>query len=116
MLIFRHTSGQNFRDHCIGDGWETEVDRAGRSSVFQVIDLTQRQHKSEHTLTVIEQDISPLPAFQAAKGQSRTDRKTQGVDGADRIGAEGHGIGIIAQLDAFFGELVDDTATIDITG
>ncbi len=32
----------------------------------------------------------------------------------DRVGAEGHGVGVVAQLDAFLLKLVDDAAAVDV--
>ena len=55
-----------------------------------------------------------LPALQAAEGQRAAYGKAEGVDGTDRVRAKGHDIGVIAHLDPFLLQLVDNAAAVDI--
>ena len=102
MLVGRDAGGQDLGDDGVGDDREAEVDRARRGGVLQVVHFAQRQHEGEDAVLVVEQDLARLPALHAAEGQRRAGGEAQGVDGADGVGAEGHGVGVVAQLDAFF--------------
>ncbi len=49
MLVIRHAGGQNLGDDGIGNHWEAVVDRSGCRGIFEIIDLTQGQHKGKDT-------------------------------------------------------------------
>jgi len=116
VLIGGHAGGQNLRDDGVGDDGEAEVDRARRRRVLEIVHLAQRQHKGEDAILVVEQDVTRLAALHAAEGQGRAHGEAQGVDGADRVRAEGHGVGVVAQLYPLFDQLVDDAPPVDIAG
>lgn len=59
--------------------------------------------------------MSRLAAFQAAEGQRRAHGEAQGINGAERVGAEGDSVGVVPQLNPFL-ELVDDAAAVDVAG
>ena len=54
------------------------------------------------------------PPFRPPKVSALRDGKAEGVDGADRVGAEGHDVGVVAHLDPFLLQLVDDAAAVDV--
>ena len=116
VLIGGDAGGQDFGDDRIGDDREAEVDRPGRGRVFQVVHFAQGQHKGKDAVLVVHQDVAGHAAFHTAEGQRGAGGKAQGIDGADRVGAERDGVGIVAQLDAFFDQLVDDAAPVDVAG
>ncbi len=114
VLVARHTRGQDLRDDGIRNYREAIVDRPGCRGILQIIHLAQRQHKGKHTLPVVEQDVARLSRLETAKGQRRAGSKAQGINGAERIRTKRHGVGIVPQFDALFGQLVDDAAPIHI--
>ncbi len=115
MFKCSHTRGQDFGDDCICNHRETIVDGTCGSRILEVIHFSQRQYEGEHARTIIEQDLTRLPHFQTSEGEGRPGGESEGVNGADRIGAKGNGIGIVSQLNALFHQLVDNAPSIDIT-
>ena len=116
VLVASDAGRQDLGDDGVGDDGEAEVDGAGSGGVLQVVDLAQRQHEGEHPVLVVEQDVARLAALEAAEGERRAGGKAERIDGADGVGAEGHGVGVVAQLHALFHELVDDAAAVDVAG
>ena len=57
-----------------------------------------------------------VAGLHAAEGERRAGGEAQGVDGRDGVDAEGHGEGVVAELDALLHELVDDAAAVDVAG
>ena len=114
VLVLGDAGGQNFRDDGVGNDREAEVDRPGGGGIFQVIYFAQGQHKGKDPFPVVEQNIARLTCLQAAKGKSGAGGEAQGIDGAEGVGAEGDSVGVIAQFDPFFVELVDDGTAVDV--
>ena len=87
----------------VGDHREAVVDGAGGGRVLQVVHLAEGQHEGKDAVLVVEQDDpARLAALQAAEGQGRPCREAERVDGRDGVEAEGHDVGVVAQLDALF--------------
>ena len=55
-----------------------------------------------------------LAGLHAAEGERRAGGEAERVDGGDRVEAERHREGVVAELDALFLKLVDDAAPVDV--
>src|SRR5690606_11852054 len=95
---------------------EAEVDGASRRGIFQVVHFAEGEDEGEDALLVVEQDLARLTGFESTKGQGGAGGKSQSVDGGDGVGAEGDGVGIVAEFDAFLLQLVDDAPSVDVAG
>ena len=97
MLVGGDSAGQDLGDDRVGNDRETEVDGAGGGRVLEVVDFAEGQNEGEYPVLVVDQDLAGLAAFQAAEGERGTGGEAEGIDGADRIGAEGHRVGVVAR-------------------
>ncbi len=116
VLVGGHAGRQDLRDARVGDHREAERDGAGGRRVLQVVDLAEGEHEGKHAILVVEHDLARVAGLHAAEGERRAGGEAQGVDGGDRVEAEGHGEGVVAELDALLHELVDDAAAVDVAG
>jgi hypothetical protein len=114
VLVGRHAGGQDLRDARVGDDREAVRDGAGRRGVLEVVDLAEREHEGEHAVLVVEHDLARVAGVHAAEGERRAGCEAQGVHGGDGVDAEGHGEGVVAELYAFFLQLMDDAAAVDV--
>jgi hypothetical protein len=116
VLVGGHAGGQDLRYDGVGDHRESEVDRTGRRRVLEVVDLTEGQHEGEDPVLVVPEDLPGLAALHSPEGEGGAGRETEGVDRTQRVGAEGHGVRVVAQLHALLDQLVDDAASIHVSG
>ena len=116
VLVARHAGGQDFGHDGVGDDRETIGEHTCAGGILEIVQLPQHQRKGKDTELVIEQNISPLTTFHAAKGQRCPRGKASRVDGGDRVPAEGDDVGIIPHVHPFLPQLVNDGAPVDVAG
>ena len=114
VLVSGDARRQDFGDDGIGDDGEAKVDGARRRRVFQIVHFAEREHEREHAILVVVQNLARHAALHAAKRQRRSGGEAQRVDRAQRVGAERHGERIVTEFDAFFLQLMDDAAAVDV--
>ncbi len=102
MLVRRDACRQNFGDDGVGDDGEAEVDRSCCRRVFNIVHLTQCQHKSEDAILVVHQNVFRLPTLHAAERERRSRGKAQGIDRAVSVESEWHGVRVVTEFDSFF--------------
>jgi hypothetical protein len=102
MLIGGHACRQDFRNDRIRNDGEAEVDRAGRSGVFQIVHFAEGEHEGKDAFLVVEQDLARLTGLESAEGQGGAGGKSQRVDGGDGVRSEWDGVGVVAEFHAFF--------------
>ena len=114
VFIYAYARRQYLGNVDVRDGGKAEIDGARSRCIFEVVHLAQGQHKGVNSVLVVHQNLTGLATLHTAEGEGTARGKTQGIDGADGVCAKGNNKGVVAHLDTFLLQLVNDAAAVDV--